>query len=237
MRIALVGYGKMGRAIEEIAQIKKDEIVLKISSSNREELTAENLKSVDVAIEFSKPENAFENITTCLNAGIPVVSGTTAWLDKLDEAKKICNDNNTAFLYASNFSIGVNLFFELNKTLAHLMANREYAIEMEEIHHTAKQDAPSGTAITLAEDILRIHPQKEKWVNQRSENEIDLSILSTREDPAPGTHRITYYSDIDELEIKHTAKNRKGFAQGALSAARFICGKKGFFTMKDVLNL
>ncbi len=237
MRIALIGYGKMGKAIEEIALQKGHEIVLKISSGNTYELTSENIKKADVCIEFTTPDTAFENIKKCLEAGVPTISGSTAWLDKLEDAKSICLQYDTAFLYASNFSIGVNLFFQINEYVAHIMQSHPvYKVSMEEIHHTAKKDAPSGTAVTLAEGIMRHMPAKQKWVNEKSDAANELSILSKRIDPAPGTHSIFYDSETDSIEIKHTAHNRTGFASGAVLAAEFIQNKKGLFTMKDVLG-
>ncbi|MBP6456622.1 MAG: 4-hydroxy-tetrahydrodipicolinate reductase [Chitinophagaceae bacterium] len=238
MKIALIGYGKMGKAIEEIALTKGHEIVLKINSSNLADFTKEHLKKADVAIEFSRPELAFENIKTCLEANISVVCGTTSWWEKLDDIKEITTENKGAFLYASNFSIGVNIFFEINKKLAQLMKEHlEYDVKMEEIHHTQKLDAPSGTAISLANDILAEVSRKEKWVNNKTNNLSELEIISKREDPAPGTHSILYKSEIDEIEIKHTAHSRMGFAIGAVLAAEFLSTKSGIYTMKDVLNI
>ncbi|HMN33384.1 MAG TPA: 4-hydroxy-tetrahydrodipicolinate reductase [Chitinophagaceae bacterium] len=237
MKIALIGYGKMGKAIEEIALERGHEIVLKINSKNNNQLTFDFIKKTDVCIEFSTPETAFHNIATCLNAGVPTISGSTAWLQHLDEAKAIALKNQTGFLYASNFSIGVNLFFKINDFVAKLMhTHSEYTVNVEEIHHTAKKDSPSGTAVTLAENILKHYPQKTKWVNQQSENQSELSIISKRIDPAPGTHKIFYDSEIDSIEISHTAHSRKGFAWGAVLAAEFIQGKKGIFSMQDVLQ-
>jgi 4-hydroxy-tetrahydrodipicolinate reductase len=238
MNIAIIGYGKMGKAIEEIAVQRGHTIVLKINIDNLEDFTDENLKKADIAIEFSGPESAVENIKKCFNAGVPVVSGSTGWLNNWDEVKNYSTEKNAGFLYASNYSVGVNLFFELNKYLAQLMLpHTEYNVEMEEIHHTEKKDAPSGTAITLAEQILEHLPSKKQWVNQNSSKPEDLVILSKRIDPAPGTHVIKYTSPIDDIEITHTAHNRKGFATGAVLAAEFLKGKKGIFAMKDVLGL
>lgn len=228
----------MGKAIEEIAISRGHEIVLKISSSNRHEFTAENLARADAAIEFTNPESAFENLEMLVNTGIPTVCGSTGWLDSLSKVEHWIKEKNGSFLYASNFSIGVNLFFELNAYLAKLMdAHSEYNVSVEEIHHTAKKDAPSGTAITLAEQILLQLSRKKDWVKDKEANATDLAIKSLRVDPAPGTHIITYSSDIDDIEIKHTAHNRKGFALGAVLAAEFIAGKKGIFHMKDVLGI
>jgi len=238
MKIVLIGYGKMGKAIEEIAVQKGHEIVLKIHIDNTEEFTTENLQKADVAIEFTGPESAFNNVAKCLQDGVPVVSGSTGWLDRWDEIKKICEQNNGSLIYASNYSIGVNLFFELNKYLSKLMANYdEYEVKMEEIHHTQKKDAPSGTAITLAEQILENIKRKKLWVNHISDNVDELEVISERVDPAPGTHKILYTSPIDDIEIIHTAHNRMGFAGGAVKAAEFLKDKKGIFTMKDVLGL
>jgi 4-hydroxy-tetrahydrodipicolinate reductase len=191
-----------------------------------------------VAIEFTGPQSAFENIKKTLQFQVPVVSGSTGWLEKTDDIKKICADSNGTFLYASNFSIGVNIFFELNRKLAALMApHSDYEVNITEIHHTQKKDAPSGTAITIAEQVLENIPRKKSWVNHVSDTTDELEILSERIDPAPGTHKVKYSSVIDDIEIIHTAHSRKGFASGALLAAEYIHGKKGIFTMKDVLNL
>jgi 4-hydroxy-tetrahydrodipicolinate reductase len=238
MRIALIGHGKMGKAIEEIAVEKGHEIVLRINIDNLEDLTEENVKKAHVAIEFTHPGSAFENVTKCLQWKVPVVCGTTGWLDKYEEAKNICERTGSALLVASNFSIGVNIFFEVNKKLAALMEpQKNYDVMMEEIHHTEKKDAPSGTAITLAEQILEKLSRKKKWVNHLSDNVDELEIISERIDPAPGTHKVKYHSSIDDIEIIHTAHNRKGFAAGAVLAAEYIHDKKGVFEMKDVLGL
>ncbi|MGI9191206.1 MAG: 4-hydroxy-tetrahydrodipicolinate reductase [Chitinophagaceae bacterium] len=237
MKIALIGYGKMGKTIETLAIEKGHQIVLKIQRENAHELTAEQLAHADVCIEFSSPEAAFHLVSQCLKAGKPTVCGTTAWLNQLDDAKVLALENQTAFLYASNFSLGVNLFFEINRYVSKLLAKYpQYHVSMEEIHHTQKKDAPSGTAVTLAEQILAEHPKKSHWVNAESIQPEALMIHSRREDPAPGTHAITWDSDIDSIEIKHTAHSRTGFAAGALLAAEFLVDKKGIFTMNDVLN-
>ena len=238
MKIALIGYGKMGKAIEEIAFKRGHEIVLKIDINNLSEFTIENLKHADAAIEFTGPHSAFENVKKIIDSGIPVVCGSTGWTEKLEEINKICKENNGSFIYASNFSVGVNIFFEINKTLARLISpHKEYKPIIEEIHHTQKKDAPSGTAITIAEQILEWNKNKKRWVNEMSENSEDLEIISQRIDPAPGTHSVKYSSAIDDIEIIHTAHNRKGFALGAVLAAEFTKNKKGFFSMKDVLHL
>lgn len=236
MNIALIGYGKMGKAIEEIALERGHTITLKITSANQKDLTAENLRTADVAIEFTGPETAYTYISFCLQAGLPVISGSTGWLNRLEEIKQICKKKNGSFLYASNFSIGVNLFFELNKKLATLMrAHTEYDVSLEEIHHTAKKDAPSGTAITLAEQVINEVSHKKKW-SLTPADPSDLQIISKRIDPAPGTHHVRYSSEVDDIQISHTAHNRKGFATGAIVAATYIFTRKGIFTMKDALG-
>lgn len=238
MKIALIGYGKMGKAIETIALEKGHEIVLKIDLDNAADLNKENIAKADVAIEFTGPHSAFDNVMKCLELGIPLVCGSTGWLDKWTEAKNFCEKQNGTLIYASNYSIGVNLFFELNTRLAKLMsAYPQYQVSMEEIHHTQKKDAPSGTAITLAEQIMANNPLKKQWVNHHSNNPEELEIISARIDPAPGTHKIKYHSVVDDIEIIHTAHNRVGFAGGAVLAAEFAIGKKGIFGMKEVLGL
>mgnify|MGYP003575753757 FL=1 len=237
MKIALIGYGKMGHMIEEIALERGHEVVLKIHADNVADFTAENLAKADVAIEFTAPESAFDNVKKCIAFGVPVVSGSTGWNEKLEEAKAICQKENGTFLHASNFSIGVNIFFEVNKLLARLMAPQtSYDVALKEVHHTQKRDAPSGTAVTLAEGVLEFAKNKKEWINSEATNEQQLSIISERIDPAPGTHHVKWSSDIDDIEIIHTAHNRKGFALGAVLAAEYIYNKKGVFTMKDVLQ-
>lgn len=238
MKIALIGYGKMGKAIEEIAIQRGHEIVLKVGIENLEDNTIENIQRADVAIEFTGPEIAYDNVARCLEAGVPVVCGSTGWLKRFDEAVDFCKKKNGALLYASNFSVGVNIFFAINKRLAELTSPySDYDPAIIEIHHTEKKDAPSGTAITLAEQILGSNDQKKKWVNRATSNPEELQILSERTDPAPGTHIITYHSEVDDIEIRHTAHSRKGFALGAVLAAEFLHDKKGVFSMKDVLHL
>ena len=228
----------MGKAIEEIALERGHQIVLKINDENLEDFTKENVNKADTAIEFTSPHSAFENIKKIIGYGTPVVCGSTGWTERINEINDYCKQQNGAFLYASNFSVGVNIFFELNKKLATLMApHAEYNISMEETHHTQKKDAPSGTAITLAEQILEQVKRKTKWVNEQSSDDTALPIISKREDPAPGTHSIRYSSPIDDIEIIHTAHNRQGFALGAVLAAEFIKGKNGIFSMKEVLGL
>ena len=238
MKIALIGYGKMGKAIEEIALQKGYEIVLKITSLNKAELTEIYLKKADVAIEFTNPHSAVENIKICMDAGVPVVCGSTGWLQDWEAVKETCINKNGALLYASNFSIGVNIFFELNIYLANMMAHYpDYGVMLEEIHHTQKKDAPSGTAITLAEQVIGHLGRKKSWVNHHTTQQEELEIISARTDPAPGTHKVRYTSLIDDIEIIHTAHNRKGFAGGAVLAAAFLKDKKGIYNMKDVLHL
>ena len=232
MKIALLGYGKMGKTIEQIAVARGHEIVLKIDNAE----TPYDITIADVAIEFSTPNSAFANISNSLTHKVPVVAGTTGWLSQYNEAVALCKAQQTAFLYASNFSIGVNVFFALNKTLAKLISGlKEYEVAIEEIHHTQKLDAPSGTAITLAVDIIA-ETDKAGWhLDTAGENEIP--IVAKRIDSTPGTHIITYNSEVDTIEIKHTAHNRNGFALGAVMAAEWIVGKQGVFTMSDVLGI
>lgn len=238
MKIALIGYGKMGKEIEKIALDRGHEIVLKIDVTNPEDLTIANLQNADVAIEFTVPASATANYKLCFETGIPVVSGTTGWLEQLPQIKEMCKTLDGTFFYASNFSLGVNIFFALNKKLAELMSSRsEYTVEMKEIHHTQKLDAPSGTAITLAEGILENIPEKKAWVNHSTAKADELGIISEREGQVPGTHIINYDSEVDYIEITHCAKSRKGFAFGAVLAAEFSFGKKGILSMNDLLNL
>jgi 4-hydroxy-tetrahydrodipicolinate reductase len=238
MKIALIGYGKMGKAIETIALNKGHEIVLKIDIQNSQDFTEAALQKADVAIEFTGPHSAYENVKKCITWGIPVVSGSTGWLDQWIEIKDLCEVKNGTLIYSSNYSIGVNLFFELNKQLAQLMQPyNSYDVSMTEVHHTEKKDAPSGTAISLAEQILTHLDRKNKWVNGTSANANELVIQSERMDPAPGTHMVKYSSEVDDIEIIHTAHTRVGFASGAVLAAEFAFEKKGIFTMKDVLGL
>jgi 4-hydroxy-tetrahydrodipicolinate reductase len=238
MNIALIGYGKMGKAIEAIALEKGHQIVLKIDVSNMDDFTEENIKKADVAIEFTGPHSAYENVKKCLLFGVPVVSGSTGWLEQWEEIATLCNQNKGCLIYSSNYSIGVNLFFELNKYLAKLMdPYASYDVSMTEIHHTEKKDAPSGTAISLAEQIISNIGRKNNWINDQEGTSKDLHIHSERIDPAPGTHSVKYSSAIDDIEIIHTAHTRIGFASGAVLAAEFANKKSGIFTMKDVLGL
>ena len=238
MNIALVGYGKMGKAIEEIALENGHTIGLKIDLDNAADLNAENVTGIDVAIEFTGPHSAFDNVMKCLSLGVPVVCGSTGWLEDYEKAKTFCEAQNGTLIYASNFSIGVNIFFEINRKLAEIMNRHpEYKVSMEEIHHVQKLDAPSGTAVSLANDILAIHNEYNNW-NLASEpsHQNSISIKAIREPNVPGTHEVSYESEIDLIRIEHIAHNRKGFALGAVLAAEFLAGKKGIFTMKDVLK-
>lgn len=238
MKIALIGYGKMGKAIEGVAVRRGHDIVLIAGRQNSAGLATDDLKKADVAIEFTGPATARENLLRCVEAGVPVVCGSTGWTDKLEEIKSIFTNRHTGLVYASNFSIGVNIFFELNRKLAALMAaNPAYSVSLKEIHHTQKKDAPSGTAISLAEQVIAEIPALKTWVNRPAETSEELPILSERTDPAPGTHQVHYSSAIDDIEIIHTAHNREGFAVGAVMAAEFLKGKQGIYSMKEVLGL
>jgi 4-hydroxy-tetrahydrodipicolinate reductase len=237
MKIALIGYGKMGKAIEAAGLEAGHSFPLIIDLNNQQALNAEQLQKVDVAIEFTGPHSAVENIKTILAAGIPVVSGSTGWLEHWQEVSDVCEQLNGCLVYSSNYSIGVNLFFAANTWLAALMKNYpDYHPSIEEIHHTEKKDAPSGTAITLAEDLISIRDDLKGWMNIPNPAADQLPIISRRTDPTPGTHRVTYHSAIDDIEIIHTAHNRTGFARGALLAAGFTQGRKGIFSMKEVLG-
>lgn len=237
MNIIILGYGKMGREIEKIALSRGHTIAHKINIDNLDELLAINPAEVDVAIEFSGPEAAVANLLYCFENHIPVVSGSTGWLDKKSELDVICMQKKGAFFYASNFSLGVNLFFHLNRVLAKIM-NRyaSYNVSMEEIHHTEKKDAPSGTALSLARDILDYIDQKTNWVNTAAHEASQLSIISSREANIPGTHIVKYDSQVDSIEIKHTAHSREGFALGAVTAAEWLPGKQGIFGMEDMMK-
>lgn len=232
MKIGLLGYGKMGKTIEKIALQRQHDIVLKVDTDTVDYV----LDGIDVAIDFSTPDAAVDNILKCFSHNVPVISGTTGWLQQYDEVLALCKEREGTFLYASNFSLGVNIFFELNKTLSKLMANLpEYSISMEEIHHTQKVDAPSGTAISLAEDLIK-NSKYDTWTLDVA-NSKALHINAKRIENVPGTHEVTYTSDVDTISIKHTAHSREGFALGAVIAAEWIAGKKGVFSMKDVLNI
>ena len=237
MKIALLGYGKMGQEIEKLAVKRGHEIVLILDSLEDWESDEKELSGADVAIDFSSPVSIVENIYHCFDANIPMVIGTTGWLDDLEKVQQDCFNRNQSLFFAPNFSIGVNLFFDLNRYLASLMSKWEdYAVSIEETHHIHKQDAPSGTAIVLANDIIRHTERKEKWVKETVENPEELGIKSYRTDNVPGTHIVRYESEEDCIEIIHTAKSRRGFAMGAIMAAEWIIGKKGFFDMKNLLE-
>ena len=238
MKIALIGYGKMGKTIAELAKNQHHEIILTIDADNKNVLQSDLFKSADVAIEFTQPNQAFGNIIACFEAGVPVVCGTTGWYDKLPKLVAACNEKNGSLIYASNFSIGVNLFFVLNKILAKQMSQySDYKVSMLETHHIAKLDAPSGTAITLAEDLIKSHIGYQGWTKGFSTDEKSFPIHSVREDPAPGKHEIFYTSEIDEIKISHEALNRNGFSLGALYAANWIKGNKGVHHFPDILSL
>ncbi len=238
MRIALVGYGKMGKAIEQIAKDKGHSISFVISGSSKEEIHSISPENTDVAIEFTTPTVGYDNIKTLISNKVPTVSGTTGWLDKQEEINQLTADRETAFFYASNFSVGVNIFFNLNKVLAKLMNNfPNYNVDMEEIHHIHKLDAPSGTAITLAEGIFENLERKNNYTADKEDKNDDLAITAKRIDEVPGTHIVNYRSEIDTIEISHTAHNRQGFAGGAVLAAEWLADKQGVFGMEDLLNL
>jgi len=237
MRILILGYGKMGKAIEEIAEDRGHTIAHKININNTQALKFIDHSEIDVAIEFSQPDAAFENIKYCLNNNIPVVSGTTGWLDRKSEIDELCRQNDGAFFYASNFSLGVNLFFKLNGILANMMEQQPgYKTELTEIHHTEKLDSPSGTAITLAEGLINNLSSKKSWVNEPSDDDTVVSIISKREPNVPGTHIIKYVAEVDEIEIKHTAKSRTGFALGSVLVAEWILDKKGVLSMMEFMK-
>ena len=234
MKIALIGYGKMGNAIEKIALENTHSISHKIGVNDSIESLIDS--KPDIAIEFTQPESAFENISFCLKHGIPVISGTTGWLERLAEIEQLCSENQGTFLYASNFSVGVNLFFELNKWLADKMSNTDFKPEINEIHHTEKKDSPSGTAITLADGILPSSTGLEGWINEKSTDHKKLGIVSERIPNVPGTHTVSYSTPLESIEITHVAKDRSVFAQGVVKVAEWIHKKKGIYTMSDFIN-
>jgi 4-hydroxy-tetrahydrodipicolinate reductase len=238
MNILIIGYGKMGKSIEAIARGRGHLIAGIIDIGNQTTLYDIDPENVDVAIEFSQPDAAYKNIKSCLEAGIKVLSGTTGWLDRKNELNELCKKNNGTFFYASNYSIGVNLFFKLNKYLAELIKDYpQYRVQMTEIHHTEKKDTPSGTAITLAEDIIKANPVIKKWENRNSEDIGTLGIISERIGKVPGTHIIDYRSDMDQIEIKHEASGRKGFAMGAVLVSEWLIDKTGILNMNDFLEI
>lgn len=237
MNIALIGYGRMGHEIESIAIKRGHSVKLIIDQDNVTDLNKANLKDINVAIEFSSPGAAFSNICKCLNEKIPVVSGTTGWLQDYEKVVEICNFNNTSFIHSSNFSIGVNLLFKLNSELAkHISRYDDYAVSIEEIHHTKKLDAPSGTAITLANGIIDHHSKYDKWCFEKDKTDNCIPVKSIREGMVPGTHTVTWDSDIDTIRLNHEAKSRKGFAIGAVIAAEYIHSRNGVFTMNNVMG-
>ena len=237
MKIALLGYGKMGHEIEQIALQRGHTIALKVDAGNASSFSADMLAGADVAIEFSTPATAVKNIHTCFEANVPVVVGTTGWLDKLDEVKASCNKSNATFFYASNFSIGVNIFFKVNEYLAKMMnGQQDYEVSMREIHHIHKLDSPSGTGLTLANQVIANIDRKTKWIEGEAQSKEELAIESIREGEVPGTHIIKYASAVDEIEIMHKAYSRKGFALGAVMAAEWLPGKKGVYGMNDMLQ-
>ena len=244
MNIALIGYGKMGQIIERFAIERGHEVVLKIGSTNLDELTVSNLRKADVAIDFSLPDAAIKNIYTCFDANVPLIVGTTGWYGQLQEIKNECLQGNHTLLYGSNFSIGVNLFFHINEVLAKMMNNYPaYDVQVEEIHHTQKLDAPSGTAMTIAEGIIENLDRKTEWINELSGQGLtevmkkdQLLIASERIENIPGTHTVVYSSEVDEIELKHTANSRAGFALGAVVAAEWLQNKQGFYNITDIFN-
>lgn len=237
MKAAIIGYGKMGREIEKILSERGHSVALIIDQDNTADLDAAHLAGIDVAIEFTTPDTAYANIRTCIENRTPVVSGTTGWIARLADLQTLCRERGGALFYASNYSLGVNLLFRMNRRLAELM-NRVggYEVSIEEIHHTQKKDAPSGTAITLAEDIIERLDSKTGWVNDQPATTEQIEIHSIREGITPGTHTVTYDSADDTLELKHTIKNRRTLALGAVIAAEFLCGKQGVYTMDDILQ-
>lgn len=236
MKVGLVGYGKMGQAIEQILLDKGHSISKIINIDNADEIKEITPENTDVVIEFTAPESALNNIKSVLANKVPVVSGSTGWLDHYDEVVSFCKQQDTGFFYASNYSLGVNIFFKLNEQLAKMMNGQGYESSMVEIHHTQKLDSPSGTAITLAEGLIANTDTKSKWVNEQTNKPEELEIISERVDPAPGTHEISFDSEVDTIKISHIAHSRQGFAQGAVLAAEFMAGKKGVYSMDDLLK-
>jgi 4-hydroxy-tetrahydrodipicolinate reductase len=233
MKIALLGYGKMGQTIEQIALSRGHDVILKIDKNDHNY----DISKADIAIDFSIPSVAFNNISNCIDNNVPVISGTTGWLEDYNKVVNLCKEKNGAFIYASNFSLGVNIFFELNKTLAKMMSQlKQYKVSLEEIHHTQKLDAPSGTAISLANDIISAHTSYNEWkLDENGENIIPITAKRIKD--VPGTHTVSYQSEVDTITIEHVAHNRQGFALGAIIAAEWLVGKTGVFTMNDVLNI
>jgi 4-hydroxy-tetrahydrodipicolinate reductase len=238
MNIAIFGYGRMGKEIEKLALERNHNVILRIDENNIKSINKDSFSNVDVVVEFSTPENAFNNINLCLDNNIPVVSGTTGWLNKFDNILNRCKTEDKTFFYASNYSVGVNILFKLNNYLAQIMDNfPDYNVEIDETHHIQKIDAPSGTAITLAEGIIDNNKRIKNWEKENTNSESSMPIKSFREGSVPGNHKIIYESSFDKITIEHDAKSRKGFALGAILAAEFIIGKKGYYTMNDLLNI
>ena len=237
MKVAIIGYGKMGHEIEQVLLQRGHSVTLIIDQDNAAELNPENLANVDVAIEFTTPGTAYTNVRTCIECGTPVVSGTTGWHDKLTELQELCREKNSTMIWSSNYSLGVNITFRLNRYLAELMNRFDaYNVAIEEIHHTQKKDAPSGTAISLANDILARVERKQEWVNEPTDNEKAIEITSLRKGTVPGTHTVTYLSEDDKIEVKHTLFSRRALALGAVVAAEFIAPRKGVFTIDDLFE-
>jgi len=237
MKIALVGYGRMGHEIEKIALSRGNEIVLTVDVDNQDDFTVDNLKKADAIIVFTIPESSVSIFKKCFESGVPVVTGNTGWLDRWEEVVSACEKVDGAFFWASNFSLGVTIFSEINRTLARLMKPfDQYKATLTEVHHTRKLDAPSGTAITLAEELIGERGNYSGWINQQTDDDSKLEIVSLREGEVPGIHTILYDSEVDFIEMTHSAKSRKGFALGAVLAAEFIKGKHGVFSMKDLLK-
>ena len=237
MKVAIIGYGKMGHEIEQVLLSRGHSVALIIDQDNAHDLCAEKLAEVDVAIEFTTPTTAYSNVRTCIECGTPVVSGTTGWHDKLEELQALCREKGSSMIWSSNYSLGVNITFRLNRYLAELMNRFEgYNVAIEEIHHTQKKDAPSGTAISLANDILERVERKQRWLNEPTEEGDAIAITSLREGTVPGTHTVTYLSEDDKIEIKHTLFSRRALALGAVVAAEFVATRKGVFTIDDLFN-
>ena len=237
MKVAIIGYGKMGHEIEQVLLDRGHSVALIIDQENVADLNAEKLADIDVAIEFTTPTTAYSNVRTCIECGTPVVSGTTGWHDKLEELQALCREKDSTMIWSSNYSLGVNITFRLNRYLAELMNRFEgYNVAIEEIHHTQKKDAPSGTAISLANDILERVERKQRWVNEPTEEADAIAITSLREGTVPGTHTVTYLSEDDKIEIKHTLFSRRALALGAVVAAEFVATRKGVFTIDDLFE-
>ena len=237
MKVAIIGYGKMGHEIEQVLLSRGHSVALIIDQDNAHDLCAEKLAGVDVAIEFTTPTTAYSNVRTCIECGTPVVSGTTGWHDKLEELQRLCRERGSSMIWSSNYSLGVNITFRLNRYLAELMNRFDaYNIDIEEIHHTQKKDAPSGTAISLANDIIARVERKQRWLNEPTEEADAIAITSLREGMVPGTHTVTYTSEDDKIEVRHTLFSRRALALGAVVAAEFVAPRKGVFTIDDLFE-